>query len=56
MSAKIETSYTNDPSGSVVVDEEMKVEIDFKTMTERCLDPTENEKMKVYRRPCEGRP
>ncbi|CAB4037177.1 poly [ADP-ribose] polymerase 14-like, partial [Paramuricea clavata] len=56
MSAKIERAYKNDPSGSVVVGEEMKVEIDFKTMTERCLDPTENEKMKVYRRPCEAFP
>jgi hypothetical protein len=55
MSAKIERTYKNDPSGSVVVGEEMKYKIDFKTMTERCLDPSENETMKVYRRPCEGR-
>ncbi|CAB3996938.1 poly [ADP-ribose] polymerase 14-like, partial [Paramuricea clavata] len=53
MSAKIERTYKNDPSGSVVVGEEIKYKIDFKTMTERCLDPSENETMKVYRRPCE---
>jgi hypothetical protein len=55
MSAKIESAYKNYPSGSVVVGEEMEYEIDFKTMTEKCLDPSENAIMKVYRRPCEGR-
>ena len=55
MSAKIERAYKNDPSGSVVIGEEMKYKIDFKTTTEKCLDPSENEIMKVYRRPCEGR-
>jgi hypothetical protein len=53
MSAKIERAYKNDPSGTVEVGEEMKFKIDFKTMTETCLNS--NDTMKVYRRPCEGR-
>jgi hypothetical protein len=56
MSAKIERAYKNDSSGSVVVGEEIKYEIDFKTMTEKCLDPSENETMKVYSMYNEGRP
>ena len=54
MSAKIEIAYKKDPAGSVEVGEEMKFKIDFKTMTETCLTPDNNQKMKVYRKPCEG--
>ncbi|CAB4023202.1 poly [ADP-ribose] polymerase 14-like [Paramuricea clavata] len=56
INAKIERAYKNDPSGSVVVGEKMKYEIDFKTMTKTCLDPSENEIMKVHRHPCEAFP
>ena len=53
ISAKIETEYKRNPSGTVVVSDEEKYEIDFKTMTETCLT-TSQSPMKVYRRPCEG--
>lgn len=54
MSAKIEKAYKRDKTGSVEVGEEMKFKIDFKTMTETCLHPDNNQTMKVYRRKCEG--
>ena len=54
MSAKIEIAYKKDPAGSVKVGEEMKFKIDFKTMTETSLTPDNNQKMKVYRKLCEG--
>ena len=53
MSAKIERAYTNDPSGTVEVDDKFKYKIDFKSMTETCLET--QEAMKVFRRPCDGR-
>ena len=53
MSAKIERAYTNDPSGTAEVGDELKYKIDFKSMTETCLETQET--MKVFRRPCDGR-
>ena len=54
MSAKIEKAYKRDPTGSFEVGEEMKYKIDFKTMTETCLHPDNNQTMKIYRKQCEG--
>ena len=53
ISAKIETEYKRNPSGTVVVGDEEKYKIDFKTMTETCLNTSQGS-MKVYRRLCEG--
>mgnify|MGYP002803371376 CR=1 FL=1 len=54
ISAKIERAYTNNPSGAVEVGEELTYKIDFKSMTETCLDTQET--MKVFRRPCDAFP
>ena len=54
MSAKIEKAYKRDPTGSFEGGEEMKYKIDFKTMTETCLHPDNNQTMKIYRKECEG--
>ncbi|XP_028398972.1 protein mono-ADP-ribosyltransferase PARP14-like [Dendronephthya gigantea] len=55
ISAKIETAYKRNPSGTVEVGDDEKYKIDFKTMTETCLTSNEG-LMKVYRRPCEAFP
>ncbi|XP_028398971.1 protein mono-ADP-ribosyltransferase PARP14-like [Dendronephthya gigantea] len=55
MSAKIETEYKRNPSGTVEVGDDEKYKIDFKTMTETCLTSNED-LMKVYRRPCQAFP
>ncbi|XP_028398976.1 protein mono-ADP-ribosyltransferase PARP14-like [Dendronephthya gigantea] len=55
MSAKIETEYKRNPSGTVEVGDDEKYKIDFKTKTETCLTSNEG-LMKVYRRPCEAFP
>ena len=51
MSAKMETEYKRHFSGTAVVDDEEKYQIDFKTMT--CLASNRGP-VKVYRRPREG--
>ena len=51
MSAKIETEYKKDSSGTAVVYDEEDYQIDFKTMT--CLASNRGP-MKIYRRPREG--
>ena len=53
ISAQIERAYKKKET-SVIVGEDTNLRIDFATMTETCL--VSNEKMKVYRRPCQGTP